>query len=193
MKEYLKIALFLGAILCLQSCRKQLETRDYIDWMKDKSNGYSVESLQKFGKIEVEQRTAKYMALVSLRGEVLTEEVVSERTKEYQGSYYFNLKISEDAPAQKNTRQYYQSIEYLTSYIQKDLFIVQGSDTIPCSLHHYERTYGISPSQNILLVFDKKDEKEDFNGKLIFNDQFFSMETISIDFKDPKTEPKLKL
>ena len=49
---------------------------------------------------------------------------------------------------------YAQRVDYYSFKMQKDINIVLADkDTIPCTMYHFERNYGISPKNNFMIGF----------------------------------------
>ena len=77
--------------------------------------------------------------------------------------------------------------------MQKDISLLDGKDTVPCDLYHFERAYDVSPSATILLGFTAS--KKTKNDKtLIIYDRTFNKGTVKFLFKasELNNKPKLK-
>ena len=90
--------------------------------------------------------------------------------------------------------QYHRRLEYYTSHVQRDLKLVVGSDTLDCSLSHFERTYGVAPYNTLVLAFDGGQESEE-GFSLIYDDRVLGLgrTKFTIDQKDLDRLPTLKL
>ncbi len=107
----------------------------------------------------------------NLMGEKLSENL------EYNESFYFLMKISNDNnnPLMEglvSKEEFGSRVNYLSNDIAKDLSIIQGVDTIPCSMAHWERTYDLRKDITLNLMFRKKNNTT--ASKLIWNDQLIS-------------------
>lgn len=91
-----------------------------------------------------------------------------------------------------NEGEYYQRLEYFSFKMQDDFKMVEGSDTLSCSLFHYERVYGLSPHATFLIGFPKRKGLKDIS--LIYNDKVFNKGNIILSIKQEiiDTSPELK-
>lgn len=181
---------------CFISCTKTLSPNEYIEWFKNPDNGYIQTYSEDSGLIiEVIYKPSKYMALISLKGQRVDSDKISKIEKQFDSSYYFQLNIKEINPhlIKKNSLIYYQKLEYLSTQINNDIKLISAGDTIPCSLHHFERNYGVSPDNRILLVFDKKNQQNISEASILFDDQFFHHKVIHLNFDQLSKEPNIKI
>jgi hypothetical protein len=91
---------------------------------------------------------------------------------------------------------YFQRLEYLTSNVQNDISLIEGTDTIPCGLCHYERNYGLSPYANIVLGFKKASGKNEKQDRIfVYDDQIWGVGKImlKISNSDIDNVPFMKL
>ena len=93
-----------------------------------------------------------------------------------------------------SAEEYSHRINYCSFQMQKDIFLVEGDDTLACGLFHFERTYDIAPYATFLLGFPLKKEKQNKDKVLVFNDRLFNKGTMRFVFKneDIKKTPLLK-
>ncbi len=86
--------------------------------------------------------------------------------EEYAGTSTFLLEIKADKfhdellkYQMQHMNDYYSRIEYYSFHFNRDVDLVVDGDTIPCKAHHYERTYGISPTIRIMALFPVDETK----------------------------------
>jgi len=75
-----------------------------------------------------------------------------------EGLQYFNFKLStlSGIPALSNEKTDVENkANYLLSGMQKDIFLLEGTDTLRCRMFHFEGANGILPYDNCVLAFDK--------------------------------------
>jgi hypothetical protein len=119
----------------------------------------------------------------------------------YSGMEYYRLRVSL-AGAQGDILQYqatsqeeyYQRVEYFSFGMQQDLRMLNGQDTLPCKLFHFERNYGAAPFADFMIGFeDREGNKSD--RVLIYNDRVYSTSIfqLSIPAENIQNIPKLKL
>jgi len=101
-----------------------------------------------------------------LQHQKLTNTELFEAQKEYakQSSFLLELKVlgyhDEMLKYEMgNLDQYYQRIEYYSFNVNEDIRLITNSDTIVCSQHHFERTYGLAPTIRLNLQFPIPEEQ----------------------------------
>lgn len=86
-------------------------------------------------------------------------------------------------------------VEYYAFKFEKDIIMVTGNDTIPCSIFHFERTFDVAPYSSFLLGFKipVKDKRKD--RTIIIDDQIFNKGTVKFLFSEKRisTLPKLEV
>lgn len=167
------------ATVVLGSCSKsRLVPGEYVNWVKNPENG--LVASKKMGAFEFSllYKPVEYIALMEARGHSVSKEDVNKRKQELDGMQYYTLKIAttKDNEIMKtgitSEYEYYQRLEYFISPAQDDISIVEGKDTLPCQLYHFERNYGVAPYSTIVLGFPKSGETGEKNDKLfIYNDR----------------------
>ena len=124
--------------------------------------------------------------------------------KEIEGLIQLNLKIeSKDSNKEMlqigatSVQEYTERIQYFSYDAQKDIFLIDGKDTLPCILYHFERSYNLAPYSNLVLGFkSSKKFGEDQQDKIIsFDDQALRQGKINFIIKatNLKNIPSLKL
>jgi hypothetical protein len=105
---------------------------------------------------------------------------------EYEGLEYFRLRISATSGQgdllqlnAASTDDYYQRVEYFSFGMQDDLRLIMGSDTLPCSLFHYERNYGAAPYLDFMLGFAIK-EISHLDYTLLYYDRVYAKSLIQM-------------
>ncbi len=98
---------------------------------------------------------------------------------EYGGSHYYFLRITNIGGVKNPILEELHSIDdfgsrvnYISNNLASDLSLIVGSDTLECSLAHWERTYNIRKDITVSLAFKKENNKRP--KKLIWNDQLFT-------------------
>ncbi len=188
--------------LFLVSCTKQsLTPREYADWIVNGDNGLLAKN--EIGKYEFSAlyKPIEYIVLMQTKNDLITKETIAEESKNFEGMQYYTFQIvSKDgkelmASNIQSEQQYYGRLEYFMSSMQDDISLVQGNDTLPCLLFHFERNYGMTPSANFVLGFDKPQNGMEYADRiLMYYDRILGCGPVklSISGKSISNIPKLE-
>jgi hypothetical protein len=158
--------------------KKTLSPEQYIEWMNDKNNGLI--NVQEIGgyKFQLQYQPAEYLAVCEMisEGNDMTRANFDSVYAQYKGMQYCLLKIGSATKGEDFLKQsisteqeYFDRIQYFTSYVQHDMFLLEPNDTQTCSMHHFERSYSLNSFNTILLAFPNKGNPG--QKELLFNDQ----------------------
>ena len=188
MKNFINISL---VILILSGCSKgKLEPAAYRDWVNNPANGLAIERTVGDFTVTASYRPHEFVVLNEWNpDEEQSDRSFAERMKELEGYQYINLRLdSKDKKTEvlktalQSQQQYYERLQYLTTLIPRDVYLVDGGDTLPCTLHHYERTYKMTSFSDISLVFENK-SKQTNDKILVFDDRLFGLGTLKFHFE----------
>lgn len=178
-------------MLVLTGCgRGKLEPLAYRDWVNNPANGLAVERIIGDFAITASYRPHEFVVLNEWNpDEEQADNSFTERMKELEGYQYINLRLdSKDQKTEalkvglQSQQQYYERLQYLTTLIPEDVYLIDGADTLPCKLHHYERTYKMTSFSDITLVFENKNKQT--NDKiLVFDDRIFGIGLLQFRFE----------
>jgi hypothetical protein len=192
--------------MSISSCsKKQASPQEYMNYINSKENGL-LKSID-IGDylIEVQYRPVEYTALQEIGVDQATKETLNELVQQHKGEHCVLFRIGSkdkktDALAIGITdqQQYNDRISYLISQINKDIYLVDGKDTIPCSMHHFERSYHLTHYHTILFTFDKpegRSKEEEGDKTIVYNDNLLGIGkmNIRIDEKDIQHIPTIQL
>lgn len=165
--------------------KEQMTVSEFTDWFALKQNSLSKVRVISEMKYSLSYLPAEVMAYLELRN----EDFDFERFKKVQTGYsemtYFNLKLEVldgrgellkyklDSPA-----QYEDRIKYFSFKIEKDIYLIQGNDTIWPGLCQFERIFEVAPHVNVMFAFDNRvfDRNREFT--IVYNDKVFEKGTI---------------
>jgi hypothetical protein len=157
-----KIVFCIGLFFVINSCNKKpLNQTDYIAWVEDEDNGLSIGKSFEDIDYQILFKPVNYILAKELVNGGIKKATIESRKKELGEMLYFTLRITSKHSNEllnaniKNENEYYQRLEYFMSYMQDDIYLVEGKDTISCSLYHYERNYGLAPYNNFVIGFNK--------------------------------------
>jgi hypothetical protein len=163
----------------LDGCaKKEISISEYIHYVEDPSNGLKVQKAM--GKIifSAQFKPNEYVAVKETKARYNSINEIEKNVKELKGSYYITFSIASSnnktVPIeQSGTKEFDPRLLYCNSQMQNDFLLVDGKDTLPCSMYHFERNFGIAPFNNFLLGFDQKKSKCD-DLTLIYFDKLFN-------------------
>ncbi len=188
-------------LLIMAGCKAALSPMDFAKYCEDPQNGLVVNQTCGNVQFELKYIPEQLMALHEFHGEI-EKNNFDTVLESYQGMRYFNLKLK---PVDKKTDvlllnaktkdEYFQRIQYFSSLINEDLKLIVGLDTIPCSIHHYERTYHLSPVIELMIGFEDHNKDIKKNLTVIYRDKIFGLDTVIMKIEGEKIAdlPALKL
>lgn len=125
-----------------------------------------------------------------------------KKREELEGMQYFDLRIEIDKAngellkyALHSGAEYEQRIKYLAFSVNEDIQLIDGKDTLPCVMHHFERVYDIVPFATVLLGFKSTGVDLMHEKTLVFHDKLFGKGIIKFTFlpADLQTIPQLEV
>lgn len=177
----------------------ELKQIEYCNWVRTPENellkNKSIEDIT-FSSL---YKPTDYIACIE-NEEGLSEAKLSEVKKELGDLIYFDLRISlKDADYDllkhklTSSDEYGKRLNYLSFEMQKDISLINGNDTVPCALYHFERAYDLVNYVNISVAFDAplyNSEKT-----ILINDRLFNKGMVKINYLPTvfKNIPKLKV
>lgn len=177
-----RVKFFLGLFFfLLNSCSNQeLSPTEFVKWVDNAENGLIKSQVIGETNLEVKYTPNEYIYVKQNGVNDLTSENLDEFSEELEGIYQFNLKFSNSSrnnflkDQYTNPEEYNTKSMYLSFDMSFDLELVHGLDTVGCSIYHYERTYGNTPYETVLIGFDLKTKATE-DMQLIFNDRVFGL------------------
>lgn len=179
---------------------KKLTPSEYAQWFAGKENHLRKTVNANDLEYTLEYRSAEFVALQQLQKDEITKEELDTALKETEELVQFKLKIEVPGSGQEflkhnnpTNEEYESRVKYFAFEIQKDLYLLQDdSDTIPCAMYHFERSYGISPASVILLGFAGADTKRKM--EIHINEKVFATKILRFVFtpEEVRNIPQLK-
>jgi hypothetical protein len=162
-------------LLFTTSCSQGvLSPISYAKWVSDSDNGLNTKKKIGHYEFSLQYKPLDYVVLLE-EGVKVPLDKLESRKKELEGMQYFTFRITsltEDdmlRTDQQDENEYYQRLEYFVSSAQDDISLIDGGDTLPCAIYHFERNYGLAPFNNIVLGFEKSG-KNAGDKTLVYND-----------------------
>jgi hypothetical protein len=165
-------------LLVFASCQQTFSRKDLLDYTFDAKNGlYKMEDNNGI-LIEVIYKPNQLIAEQEIKGRNLKKSQIDSIKNYFHDFDYFLLRLSrnkheiENAYAQDPVK-FIDVNNYLSFEIGKDVYLVNNEDTVRATDFIHTRTFGSSPSSDILFAF--KCESSDRSGEInfIFNDTKF--------------------
>ncbi len=194
----MKYLIYVFSILILGSCTTRLETKEYVEYVRNPKNGLVIRN--SFGDmvVEIQYEPSDYLALKELRGIKLNDAEFAKVKERFQDYIYFKTEIY------SNRGMLFGSIDSLTKesydsqlkfHFNDYAYLVNCSDTLKCLMSQYDNTGGVGDRYSFEMIFEKKELLSDslkfhFQDKLMrtgIEDFNFSISTDAIknipDFK----------
>ncbi len=195
-----RLGLIIVLICTLAACQKRsLTPMEYVSWVNKEDNGCLVK--KEIGQFEfaLQYKPIEYVVLMEEKDEHLKKQVLEKRMTELKGMQYYTLKITSKEGKEflktgiSSEEEYYGRLQYFVSAMQDDLALIEGKDTLPCLLYHFERNYGLAPYNNIVLGFKTGNEGKAEDKTLIYEDQVLGLGPVrlTINGKDISNTPNL--
>ena len=185
-----------------------IEVAEYMQWIENEDNGLRVSKTVGNFEFNLQYKPLEYIVLLDKRKEEVSEEELNEGKREFEGLEYYTLSIGSNdkqtgmLKTKLNRSQSHDDrIAYFSYEMQKDLSLIVGVDTLPCTLFHFERTYSLKSNNNFVLAFEIPDklksasQSKALNRTLIYNDRALNTGSVKLKIagEDLNNIPKLKM
>lgn len=173
----MKIAAFIICAMVFSAWRimpvTSLDPAEYIKWVENEKNGLNITKQAGDYKFSMQYKPLEYIVLKENTNQKTDKTSIEKRKSEINGMQYFNLRISmlsgeevikagiTDKDSLKTRKQYF---EY---GMQNNIKLIDGADTLPCLMYHFEMNYGLVNFNNINLAFNNAANANDINDKTI--------------------------
>lgn len=180
---------------------KTMDVDDYVHWVQDMKNGFRKEKSIAGLMFSAQFKPYEYIVCLEEKKRELADSTVIKKVSELTDMQYYNLKISlRDAEGEllkyqlHSAQEYQERVNYFAFGMQHDIQLVEGTDTLPCILYHFERSFDASPVSTLLLGFAIRKQADAQDKTLLVYDRTFNSGLIKFTFskKDLKNLPKLK-
>ena len=172
----------------------KLTPESYIEWMSDPEN--QIASAGTYGDITYEfiYRPAELIALQRAEGDSSFRKNYEVEKVALSGYQYYVLTAR--TPSGENIISYKSSSaqekqtrsDYYSFAMQKDIKLVDGTDTLKCIMFHHENAYGVLPYTNFLLGFPLLDNtstnKNHQQKVLVFSDRVMGVQSASLTLRE---------
>ena len=178
-----------------------LPVSDYVKWVQDFKNGLRKEKKMDDLNFILQYKPAEYIVCMEEREEKMYDTLLKSRVNDLKEMQYYDLKImlnKEEGELLKynlsSKEQYEKRVNYFAFRMQDDIQLVEGKDTLPCVLYHFERTYDVAPYCTILVGFNLDTKNIQKQKTFLFHDRTFNKGLLKFTFKENKLTnlPKLE-
>jgi hypothetical protein len=163
----------------LTGCNKnKLSPEEYVRYLEEEKSGFRVKLSTNDCDYILQYKPTDYIAARELRKEEILEQEISRLRAELDGLQYFTFSIVPkkastgiklfSRPAGEETNENYL---YWSDRMQEDIYLVEGSDTLRPVLFHYEDTYGIKPSADWNIAFERNKQSAKADKIFVFNNR----------------------
>ena len=171
--------------------KDNMTVQEFLTWCGDKNNKFNKSKDIADIRFNLSYLPTPCMAFLELRTESYDFPKFQEACNHYSDMTYFNfqlevidgsgelLKYKLQSPAQYDERVKYTSFE-----MQKDIYLVQGKDTLLPGLFQFERIFEVAPYSKIMLAFDNKKFNKDREFTIIYNDKLFEKGFVKFNYKN---------
>jgi hypothetical protein len=140
----------------------ELSPAQYVSWANERSNGLFASKKIENIEYAIFAKPVDYILSKEILNHVTNENDYSKAKSELSDLQYFDFRITVDNYHDEFLRynlssadQYQDRIDYCAFNMQNDIRLLNGSDSIPCVLFHFERSYSLVPYGHFLLAFQK--------------------------------------
>lgn len=154
--------------------RLRLRPADYVTWMN--RDGNKVSSSEQLDGITYSFTflPQELIALQHLDDTVNLNRKFTDKLHAISEYQYYILSIA--TPTGQNILSYRtenesereKRSEYYSFAMQRDIKLVEGADTLACTMYHFENSFGVMPYTNLMLGFERRDTIADKNDKTLF-------------------------
>ena len=156
--------------------------KSYVSWLSKEENGFNKRRVLGQFSFEALIEPPAYAVLLNHRGERITNDAINNEVKEQSEIFQMQFSIGADTLSKEllkyavgDEEEYQRRVSYYSFGMDKDIYLVVGSDTIPCATYQWERGFDASKKLVFQLVFSKKQWKQNVNSfQLVFYDRVFN-------------------
>jgi len=157
---------------------RALSCEEYVKWTESNQSKLSVEREMDGFDFSLQYLPASYMLSKQVVQNKNTNNKVS--LEDFAGIHFFNFRIRKQDKNGEVLRneltsieEYKERVEYYSFDFKNDIFLIQGNDTIPCEMSHFERAYDATPYCNIMVGFPSKEIIGNEDCTIVVHDKIF--------------------
>lgn len=164
---------------------------EFVTWCSNEDNQLSKTKTISEMMYKVIFLPPESMAYMELKTGSYDLETFRKTSESYKDMSYFNFRLQLDNAGgeilKHNLRSpghYDERVKYVSFYMERDLYLIQGTDTIYPGLYHFERAYEVVPFLTVMLAFDNKKFDREKEFTLVYNDKLFEKGLIKFNYQN---------
>lgn len=197
----MKVTFLTILLFAMISCENKSSPVEYKEYVESETNGLRVKSVKQKLEFTLQFKPIDYI-LLNEQIKLLDKSEILMRRNALGNMQYYNFRIKSDGTFRvldykcKDDVDYFKRIAYCSGDIQRDFYILQGTDTLQCKLFNFVRNYEMAPYIDFVLAFEgAKKSTLDESRSFIYEDKIFGVGTITLQISKNSLEklPSLKL
>jgi hypothetical protein len=173
--------------IVLTSCKQTVSTNQLLDYTLNPKNGLLKKEKKNGVVLQVLYKPNQLIVAQEIKGRNLRPSQIDSVQSYFNEFDYFLLRLSRNGKEIEtgyaaDQVKFVQVNNYLSFEIGKNVSLVQDRDTIKVKDFIHTRTFGSSPSSDILFVFKSRLQERRGEVKFIFNDEMFNSGLSEFDF-----------
>ncbi len=167
-------------LLLFSGCSRTVSRQELLTYTFDPDHGLYQKLEKDDALIEVIYRPSDLILYQQLKGESRSAAQIDSMKNYYRSLDYFLIRLSRNGkeiniPYAGNPSRFNQVNDYLNFNIGKDVSLVHDKDIIPVLDFIHTRTFGSSPSSDILFAFKSGLTNKSGEVKVLFDDHAFGL------------------
>ena len=173
--------LAISTLLFLSFRTTKLLPFEYVEWVDNPRNELKQSKIINDITFSAQYLPHEYLALRQLKRARISEVDLKNELENWKELQYFKLQIGADGSEREKINKMFSSkVSYYAFDMQKDIQLVDGTDTLNCGLFHHEQSYGISPFQTFLLAFESNGHTDVQNKSILLNEKIWGFGKINL-------------
>ncbi|HTA63069.1 MAG TPA: hypothetical protein VK835_11465 [Bacteroidia bacterium] len=178
----------------------ELNPSEYVVWCQNEENKLKKQKEIQDIVFTLQYKPAEYVLCMEQKSQTISTTVLQKEIKELKGLDYYDFTIglaSGQGELLKynisSVNEYTQRLNYFAFNMQQNLKLLDGDDTLNCTLFHFERAYDVAPYSVFLLGFPKT-KNANSSKTFLYPDKIFGKGMIKFTYtkEDLSQIPKLK-
>lgn len=195
--KILGLIILLLSVFCTCSSPRSVSKEQLMAYVLDEDNGLIQSKTVGDYRIELIYRPTDLIVSQELQGETMDTIRIQELSRKYGDYLYFLLQTSrggrEVLNLENGQQEYSKLLQTMAFRMPEYVSMIQGRDTTALKDFMLDRTYGMSNTTNLLLVFECKDKSFKEDLQIIVGEFGLGIGSVKFQFDpaDIKNAPKL--